>query len=109
MPAMTGADRMVGVPPRSFDWNLDEGERGQPPARVTFLDETLRDGLQSPSARHPSLVGKAALLHAMDRVGSITTALHLPVPAPRARVWIVARPAAGPVAGIEPDLDAAAM
>ncbi len=96
---------MAGVPPRSFDWNLDEGERGRPAARVTFLDETLRDGLQSPSARHPSLAEKAALLHAMDAVGSITTA-SVGYPGAGARARREAEALCREIAGARLDLSA---
>jgi len=51
------------------DWN-ESGERWQsPPFRVQFDDETLRDGLQSPSVHTPSLDEKVRILHLMERLG----------------------------------------
>jgi isopropylmalate/homocitrate/citramalate synthase len=51
----------------TFDW--DGGEPGPPPAAVGFDDETLRDGLQSPSARHPTLEERIRFLELMAAVG----------------------------------------
>lgn len=65
---------MTGASPRTFDWNLEDDVPSLGPVRLAFLDETLRDGLQSPSAHHPTLDEKVALLHRMDAVGSIATA-----------------------------------
>ncbi len=61
------------------DWN-----EPAPQVRATqVLDETLRDGLQCPSVRHPSLQEKVALLHAMSRLG--IDAVNLGIPATSAR------------------------
>ncbi len=52
-----------------YDWNvIGEGEIAQP-RTVEIDDETLRDGLQSPSIRHPSLDEKLEILHAMAPLG----------------------------------------
>ncbi|HYM81501.1 MAG TPA: LeuA family protein [Candidatus Limnocylindria bacterium] len=60
------------------DWNED-GERWDKPAfRIQFDDETLRDGLQSPSVRSPAIEDKLAALHLMDRLGIDTADLGLP-------------------------------
>ena len=40
-----------------YDWNV-KGERPKYPRRVMVVDETLRDGLQSPSVTHPSIQDK---------------------------------------------------
>src|SRR6266704_1085033 len=54
------------------DWN-EAGERWEkPPFRVQFDDETLRDGLQSPSVRTPSIEDKLEILHLMERLGDVT-------------------------------------
>src|SRR5213593_4094625 len=45
-----------------FDWSR---------ARVDLNDETLRDGLQSPSVRDPSLEVKKRLLHLMADLGIV--------------------------------------
>jgi 2-isopropylmalate synthase len=56
-----------------YDWN-----QGGPQAPLAslgrladalVLDETLRDGIQSPSAQDPSIEDKVALLHLMDALG----------------------------------------
>jgi 2-isopropylmalate synthase len=60
------------------DWN-EEGERWERPAgRVQFDDETLRDGLQSPSVRTPSIDDKLRILHLMERLGIDTADIGLP-------------------------------
>jgi 2-isopropylmalate synthase len=60
------------------DWN-EAGERWErPPFRVQFDDETLRDGLQSPSVRSPSIDEKVRILHLMERLGIDTADIGLP-------------------------------
>jgi 2-isopropylmalate synthase len=59
-----------------YDWNLEA-----PPARppvVMLCDETLRDGLQSPSVRAPSIDQKLRILHLLDRIGIDTADIGLP-------------------------------
>src|SRR3989449_703059 len=66
-----------------YDWNRAGGEGG--PAfdwsrvRVDLNDETLRDGLQSPSVRDPALEVKKRLLHLMADLGIVAAQLRLPV------------------------------
>jgi 2-isopropylmalate synthase len=59
------------------DWN-----EGEAPAwrtrRVELLDETLRDGLQSPSVRNPTLEQKLEGLRRMARLGVAAVNLGLP-------------------------------
>jgi 2-isopropylmalate synthase len=60
------------------DWN-EAGERWEKPAfKVQFDDETLRDGLQSPSVRTPTIEQKLEILHLMDRLGIDTADIGLP-------------------------------
>ena len=60
------------------DWN-EAGERWEKPGfKIQFDDETLRDGLQSPSVRSPSIERKIELLHLMDRLGLDTADIGLP-------------------------------
>ncbi|HVN74804.1 MAG TPA: hypothetical protein VMT19_00705 [Thermoanaerobaculaceae bacterium] len=61
-----------------FDWNREAAELPRPPQALAFLDETLRDGLQSPSVHHPSIGEKVALVHLMERVGIATANLGYP-------------------------------
>ena len=61
-----------------YDWN-QSGERWtRPPFRIQFDDETLRDGLQSPSVRSPAIEDKIRILHLMDRLGIDTADIGLP-------------------------------
>ncbi len=61
-----------------YDWN-EAGERWErPPFRVQLDDETLRDGLQSPSVRSPSIEEKLEILHLMERLGIDTADIGLP-------------------------------
>jgi isopropylmalate/homocitrate/citramalate synthase len=61
-----------------FDWN-DNGERWErPPFRIQLDDETLRDGLQSPSVRSPALEEKVEILHRIARLGIDTADIGLP-------------------------------
>ena len=60
------------------DWNV-AGERWEKPEfRVQLDDETLRDGLQSPSVRTPAIEDKIRILHLMEAMGIDTADLGLP-------------------------------
>jgi isopropylmalate/homocitrate/citramalate synthase len=61
--------------PLVYDWNRT-GDRK--PATVLLDDETLRDGLQSPSVRCPSIDEKLKILHLIDRLGIDTADIGLP-------------------------------
>jgi 2-isopropylmalate synthase len=61
-----------------FDWSANGPRRGQWPAHVMIDDETLRDGLQSPSVNDPSLETKVAILHLMESLGIETADIGLP-------------------------------
>ncbi|MEZ6196295.1 MAG: LeuA family protein [Planctomycetota bacterium] len=65
-----------------YDWNV-EREDWRPSRPVTFDDETLRDGLQNPSVRNPSLDEKQELIRLMDRLGIQTVNVGLPGAGPR--------------------------
>jgi 2-isopropylmalate synthase len=64
------------------DWNVIDYEISRNPSNhphgVWFDDETLRDGLQSPSARNPSIEQKIELLSYMERLGIQKVDLGLP-------------------------------
>src|SRR5258705_5327822 len=49
-----------------------------PNRHIGFDDETLRDGLQSPSVSEPSVEQKIELLHLMDALGIDTADIGLP-------------------------------
>ena len=73
-----------------YDWNTAEGGPAPRPVRVQFDDETLRDGLQSPSALDPDLDAKLRLVRLMDRLGIDTADVGLPGAGERARTHITA-------------------
>src|SRR2546425_3956815 len=60
-----------------YDWNF-AGERWERPGPIQLDDETLRDGLQSPSVRTPTADEKIRILHLMDRLGIDTADVGLP-------------------------------
>jgi isopropylmalate/homocitrate/citramalate synthase len=61
------------------DWNRAEGTVPAAPARHAQVDdETLRDGLQSPSVRHPNEGEMVELLHAMAALGIESVNIGLP-------------------------------
>ena len=59
-----------------YDWNREAPVA--PPAIVMLDDETLRDGLQSPSVRAPSIDQKLRILHLLDQIGVDTADIGLP-------------------------------
>ncbi|MBI3857523.1 MAG: 2-isopropylmalate synthase [Planctomycetes bacterium] len=60
------------------DWN-DAGDAPRRPARrIEFDDETLRDGLQSPSAVTPRVDQRLEILRLMDAMGIDTADIGLP-------------------------------
>src|SRR5262249_6854738 len=61
--------------PLIYDWNTSAAPK---PAIVLLDDETLRDGLQSPSVRTPSIDEKLRILHLIDRLGIDTADIGLP-------------------------------
>jgi isopropylmalate/homocitrate/citramalate synthase len=67
------------------DWNTEPGtfDYHAVPA-VELDDETLRDGLQSPSVEDPPIEAKLEILHLMARLGIHTADIGLPGAGPRA-------------------------
>ena len=66
--------------PLTFDWNHDAAG----PRPVAMLDdETLRDGLQSPSVRSPTIEEKIDILERMDALGIDTADIGLPGAGPK--------------------------
>ena len=59
-----------------YDWN-QVGATALPPV-VMLDDETLRDGLQSPSVRAPTIEQKIRILHLIDSLGIDTADIGLP-------------------------------
>lgn len=69
------------------DWNTPYK---RPDFKVMLDDESLRDGLQSPSVRDPELSQKVELIHLMDGLGIHTADIGLPGAGARAREHILA-------------------
>jgi 2-isopropylmalate synthase len=61
-----------------YDWNTIDPQLLLPNRRISFDDETLRDGLQSPSVSEPPVEQKIELLHLMDALGIDTADIGLP-------------------------------
>lgn len=68
-----------------FDWNRQAGAFDYATVRgVELNDETLRDGLQSPSVTDPSIDDKIRLLRLMAELGIASADIGLPGAGPRA-------------------------
>jgi isopropylmalate/homocitrate/citramalate synthase len=61
-----------------FDWTGMGPRRVQWPRHVMVDDETLRDGLQSPSVADPPVEAKVRILHLMESLGIETADVGLP-------------------------------
>src|SRR5204863_3834798 len=67
-----------------YDWNSVLSGNFLAKGPVLLNDETLRDGLQSPSVRDPSIEQKIGILHLMEALGINALDLGLPGAGPRA-------------------------
>ena len=70
----------AGAGPRTTSW----------PAHVMLDDETLRDGLQSPSVTDPPAAAKVEILHFMENLGIETVDVGLPGAGARQREAVLA-------------------
>lgn len=61
-----------------YDWNVVEPSLVSPQRKITLDDETLRDGLQSPSVCEPPVEQKLELLHLMEELSIDTADIGLP-------------------------------
>jgi len=52
-----------------YDWNTIDRDPYSKTSEIEFDDETLRDGLQSPSVKDPSIAEKIEILHLMEEIG----------------------------------------
>ena len=94
-----------------YDWNAKQTR--EKPSKIILLDETLRDGLQSPSVKAPTIDQKLRILHLLDRIGIDTADIGLPGAGPHivhdaerhareivaSKLMITAQCAAGPAGG----------
>ena len=77
-----GLPSILMLHPLIHDWN--QVDAPQPPAGPILLDdETLRDGLQSPSVRTPSIEEKIRILHLIAGLGIECADIGLPGAGPR--------------------------
>ncbi len=67
-----------------YDWNQMDAAKLRPAGPILLNDETLRDGLQSPSVRDPSIAEKIEILHLMEALGIDSLDMGLPGAGPRA-------------------------
>ena len=67
-----------------YDWNLLDEPEPLTNKRVLLDDETLRDGLQSPTVSDPPIDDKIHLLHLMEDLGIQMLDIGLPGAGPRA-------------------------
>jgi 2-isopropylmalate synthase len=81
---MVVALRMMKSSELIYDWNRIGSASLRPAGNVLLNDETLRDGLQSPSVRDPSIQEKISILHLMEALGINSLDLGLPGAGPRA-------------------------
>jgi 2-isopropylmalate synthase len=61
-----------------YDWNTLPASDFKPESHVYLDDESLRDGLQSPSVRDPSIPEKLEILHLMEALGINFADIGLP-------------------------------
>ena len=73
------ADRLV------HDWAAEGPHHFEATGHVMIDDETLRDGLQSPSVIDPPIETKIEILHLIDQLGIETADVGLPGSGPRQR------------------------
>ncbi|NVB38785.1 2-isopropylmalate synthase [Pseudenhygromyxa sp. WMMC2535] len=78
---MTNSATQPDIKDLIFDWNSRKRRTSLSPLkdrRVSFFDETLRDGIQSPSVRDPSLEQKQEILRLTAALGIDAVDLGLP-------------------------------
>ena len=73
-----------------FDWASAGPRTTSWPAHVMLDDETLRDGLQSPSVTDPPVAAKIEILHFMENLGIETVDVGLPGASARQREAVLA-------------------
>jgi 2-isopropylmalate synthase len=73
-----------------FDWTEMGPRRVKWPGHVMIDDETLRDGLQSPSVADPPAEAKVRILHLMESLGIETADVGLPGAGARQRAAVLA-------------------
>ena len=73
-----------------YDWNLtDEASAAKPAKPIELDDETLRDGLQSPSVLSPPIETKLRILHLMAELGIQAVNIGLPGAGPHVQEQVL--------------------
>jgi 2-isopropylmalate synthase len=72
-----------------YDWNTEGEAVSSPPKRIEFDDETLRDGLQSPSVVSPPIEKKIEILHLMSDLGIDSADIGLPGAGPHVQEQVL--------------------
>ena len=72
-----------------YDWNRVDGPEWTSTVVPRLDDETLRDGLQSPSVLDPPIEKKIRILHLMEALGIDSVNLGLPGAGPRAKEHVL--------------------
>ena len=67
-----------------YDWNEIDRNGRLLKRPFEFFDETLRDGIQSPSVRDPGIKDKLEILHLLEEIGIESLDIGLPGAGPRA-------------------------
>src|SRR5919197_1193095 len=78
---------MAGEQDLFFDWN-DAQAAPDRLGEALVLDETLRDGIQSPSAVDPRIEDKIEILHLLDELGVVQLDVGLPGAGPHQRAAV---------------------
>lgn len=61
-----------------YDWNIQGKTLERPTKKIEFDDETLRDGMQSPTIKNPLIDDKIKILHLMNELGIDSADIGLP-------------------------------
>jgi isopropylmalate/homocitrate/citramalate synthase len=80
---------MSETPELIYDWNTSQGPALSMRGRAMLDDETLRDGLQSPSVLDPPIEKKIQILHLMEDLGIDSVNLGLPGAGQRAKLDVL--------------------
>src|SRR5579871_4318137 len=73
-----------------YDWNLVDSPSASMSKGVEICDESLRDGIQSPSVADPNINDKLALISLMADIGVTIADIGLPGAGPRAMADVLA-------------------
>ncbi|MEE9180659.1 MAG: LeuA family protein [Vicinamibacteria bacterium] len=72
-----------------YDWNSEGQTSAKPTKAIEFDDETLRDGLQSPSVISPPIEKKLEILHLINDLGIHSADIGLPGAGPHVQEQVL--------------------